>query len=116
MPYVRIRYKDIGAARRLRDSAEAIAEKIAFALTSSEDGGQVTPDRVKLEFGSADPMDYNTREVDVQIQARAFPGRIANERERTEAITRIFREVLGVDVSLSVFVVFHRFATYRERV
>ena len=115
MPRCDIRYRHADIPELLAAHAAAITEAIATVMCTDDPTGEVQPDYVKLELNHA-PHDINTRDVSVNIGARALPGRKGREREIARAVRAAFVAATGGRYSVSVWVTLSEHSTYREYV
>lgn len=113
MPRCDIRYLYPEVRDLLKEHAAAITEAVAAVMTTDDRTGVVEPSYVKLELNYA-PDDINTRDISVNLSARALPGRIGREREIARAVREAFVAATGGRYSVGAWVVLSEYSTYRE--
>ena len=113
MPRFDVRYRHESIRELLAQNAPELTRRVAEILTTDDPTGKVLPRYVKLELTFA-PDDINTRDLSVNVSARALLGRIGREEELNSRLRAAFIAATEERYSVGVWVTLSAHSAYGE--
>jgi hypothetical protein len=105
MPLVHIRHTAAVPRQVLRKLTPVVCDTVAHLLTHTNESGDfaITPRMVKVRFDKASPLDTNTPDLYIDVEARAFPVRLDQVEQYAAAVCQAVRPLVPAELQVSVW-------------
>lgn len=93
MPLVKVRYRDTVPEAVLKGLGSLLCAAVAEQLTCNDDGGQLTPNDIEVQFDACSPYDVVLHDLTIDVEAMHFPLRDKGDPDQRESDfeTRVWR-------------------------